>query len=260
MTMSSQNTAGQAIDQSLQGQVQHQHTPRVNVGSTERMITGAVGGILALTALRRSLPGLLVAGVGGMLVYRAVSGHCSAYEAMGIDTAHGNAEDGAAPEEYFNRGIHVVQSYTVNRSPEECYNFWRKFENLPRIMRHLESVTRVSEIRSHWVAVGPGGYRVEWDAEIINDEPNELIAWRSLGGADVDNAGSVRFVPAPGNRGTEVRVNIDYIPPAGVVGWAVAKLFGREPKQQIKEDLRHFKQIMETGEVATTEGQSSGTA
>src|SRR5205814_3086482 len=135
----------------------------------------------------------------------------------------------------------------------ELYGFWKNFENLPRFMRHLERVQKIDEQRSHWVAKGPAGYSVEWDAEIINDEPGQVIAWRSLAGASVDNAGSVRFVPAPGGRGTEVRVVIDYIPPAGVVGWAVAKLFGREPKQEIAEDLRRFKQKMEMGEVATVE-------
>jgi uncharacterized membrane protein len=140
----------------------------------------------------------------------------------------------------------------------ELYRYWRDFENLPRIMRHLKSVKKVDEKKSHWVVDAPMGRTVEWDAEIINDEPGSVIAWRSLAGAGVDNAGSVRFVPAPGNRGTEVRVNIDYIPPAGQVGAFVARLFGKNPKQEIQEDLRRFKQMMEAGEAPTTEGQPRG--
>ena len=121
---------------------------------------------------------------------------------------------------------------TINRTPWDLYQFWRNFENLPRFMKHLKSVKVLDEKRSHWVAKAPAGRTVEWDAEIINDEPNALIAWRSLGGADVDNAGSVRFVPGPEGRGTEVRVVIDYIPPAGRVGKWVAEALRQEPRQR----------------------------
>jgi uncharacterized membrane protein len=152
-----------------------------------------------------------------------------------------------------DRSIRVQKSITVNRSPEELYRFWRNFENLPRFMSHLESVQVTGEKRSHWRAKAPIGMRVEWDAEIINDRPNELIAWRSIEGADVDNAGSVHFKRAPGGRGTEVRVEMQYIPPGGVIGAAIAKLFGEEPGQQVSEDLRRFKQLMEAGEVVQSE-------
>jgi uncharacterized membrane protein len=145
---------------------------------------------------------------------------------------------------------------TINRSPQDLFNFWRNLENLPRFMRHLESVQNFGQ-RSHWVARGPLGVRVEWDAEIYRERPNEMIAWRSLEGADVDNTGSVHFTPAPVGRGTEVRVVLKYDPPAGKAGAAVAKLFGKAPEQQIREDLRRFKQLMEAGEVPTTEGQTS---
>ena len=144
------------------------------------------------------------------------------------------------------------QSYTIHKSPEELYRFWKNFENLPRFMRHLESVKKIDERRSHWVACGPAGYRVEWDAEIINDEPDQTIAWRSLGNADVDNAGSVRFVPHFDGRGTDVKVVIAYIPPAGRVGWAIARLFGADPQDQIREDLGRFKTMIESGELATS--------
>jgi uncharacterized membrane protein len=125
-------------------------------------------------------------------------------------------------------------------------------------MDHLESVTVQDDKRSHWVAKAPAGTTVEWDAEIINEKENELIAWRSLDGADVDNAGSVRFSEATGGRGTVVKVSLEYDPPAGIIGSLIAKLFGEEPSQQVQEDLHRFKQVMETGERPTTEGQSSG--
>jgi uncharacterized membrane protein len=232
--------------------------PEINVGDTERLITGAVGSLLVINGLKRlSIGGLIEAGIGAALVNRAVSGHCSIYGLLGVNTA----ENGAPPEEYFERGIHVVEVFTIDKPAHELYAFWRNFENLPRFMRHLESVTPVDPEcrRSRWVAKGPAGLRIQWDAEVINDEPDRVIAWRSLGGSDVDNAGSVRFVPAAGERGTEVRVTMDYIPPAGRVGSWIAKLFGRDADQMIREDLRRFKELMETGDIATTEGQSRGT-
>lgn len=151
-------------------------------------------------------------------------------------------------------GTTVSKSLIINRSPEELYRFWRDFENLPRFMKHLESVRVTADGRSHWVAKAPAGTSVEWDAEITEDRPNELIAWRSLEGSDVDNSGSVQFESAPGNRGTIVRVEIEYNPPGGVIGAAVAKLFGEEPGQQAQEDLRCLKQVMETGEVVLSDG------
>ena len=130
---------------------------------------------------------------------------------------------------------------------EELYQFWRNFENLPRFMDHLESVTIIDEGRSHWVVKGPAGIRVEWDAEIHNEIPNELIAWRSLAGSEVDNAGSVHFMPTEIGD-TEVRVVLRYDPPAGKLGATVARLFGEEPSRQVAEDLRRLKQVVEAGE------------
>ncbi|HEX5733034.1 MAG TPA: SRPBCC family protein [Blastocatellia bacterium] len=142
-----------------------------------------------------------------------------------------------------------VHTVTINHSPDELYRFWRDFENLPRFMSHLESVRITGERRSHWVAKAPAGTTVEWDAEITKDIPGQLIAWRSVEGADVENSGVVRFDPAPGGRGTEVRVELFYDPPGGLLGAGIAKLFGEEPGTQIKGDLYRFKQVMETGEV-----------
>jgi uncharacterized membrane protein len=146
------------------------------------------------------------------------------------------------------RGIRVMKSITVNRPPQDVYDFWRHFENLPRFMRHLESVESLGDGRSRWRAKAPAGTTVEWEAVITDDRPNELIAWRSVEGSDVWNTG-VRFRPAPGGRGTEVHVNIRYDPPGGVVTSALTKLFREEPGQQVRDDLRTFKQVMETGEV-----------
>jgi uncharacterized membrane protein len=148
----------------------------------------------------------------------------------------------------------VRNSLIINRAPEELYQYWRDFQNLPRVMRHLESVRVTGEGRSHWVAKAPAGTSVEWDAEVTEDRPNELIAWRSLEGSQVENSGSVRFEPAPGDRGTIVRVEINYTPPGGALGALVAKLFGEEPGQQAQESLRSFKQLMETGEVTVSDG------
>ena len=146
------------------------------------------------------------------------------------------------------RGSHVSKAITINRSPDEVYRFWRDFENLPRFMAHLKSVQSVNG-RSHWQAKGPLGTTIEWDADVVEDRPNELISWRSVAGADVNNRGSVRFRAAPGGRGTEVVVELTYEPPAGSLGVAAAKLLGEEPAQQIAGDLRRLKQVLETGEV-----------
>jgi uncharacterized membrane protein len=154
--------------------------------------------------------------------------------------------------------VQVKKSITINRSPEELYQFWRELQNLPRFMSDLESLQITGEKRSHWVANGPAGKRIEWDAEIIEDRANELIAWRSLEGSQVENSGSVQFEPARGKPGTVVRVELTYRPPAGVLGATIAKLFGAEPKQQLHENLHRFRQLMETGEIITTEGQPAG--
>ena len=158
-----------------------------------------------------------------------------------------------------NQGIHAKGSCIVNRAPEEVYSFWRNFENLPRFMRHLESVQDLGDGRSHWVVKGPAGMKVEWDATIVADVPGEVITWRSLENSDVDNAGAVRFERAPGGRGTIVKVNLEYNPVGGVLGATVAKLFGEEPEQQLDDDLRRFKQVMEIGEVVVSDATLLGT-
>lgn len=154
--------------------------------------------------------------------------------------------------------IQVKKSVTVNRPRAEVYRFWRDLENLPGFMHHLESVRNTGDRQSHWVVKAPGGTHVEWDAEIVEDTANELISWRSLPGGGVDNRGSVRFKEAPADRGTEVQVELEYDAPAGSAGALVAKLFGEEPNQQVRDDLRRFKQVMETGEVVRSDGSPEG--
>jgi uncharacterized membrane protein len=159
-----------------------------------------------------------------------------------------------AQHQTMDRGIiRTKRSVTVNRPVEEIYAFWRNFENLPQFMRHLESVTVTSDKLSHWVAKAPAHKSVEWEAELTEDRPNELIAWRSLPGSSVYNAGEVQFARAPGNRGTELRVTIEYDPPFGKLGSKIAMLWREEPGQQVADDLRHFKQVMETGEIVLSD-------
>lgn len=152
----------------------------------------------------------------------------------------------------------VKAAITVWRPREEIYAFWHDFQNLPRFMTHLEAVEPAGDGRSHWKAKAPTGGTVDWDAEVVTDLPNELIAWRSLPGADVENAGTVRFQPAPGGAGTEIRLDMEYKPPGGAVGVTLAKLFGEEPRQQVEDDLRRFKQVLEAGDVVRSDGSPEG--
>jgi uncharacterized membrane protein len=148
----------------------------------------------------------------------------------------------------YELGIRVDEEMPIQKSPEELYRFWRNLENLPRFMDHLLSVREIDDRTSRWVARGPAGYSVEWDAEIVNDIENELIGWRSLKGSQVDNGGSVRFERSP-NGGTIVRVSLQYNPPAGYVGAMIARMFGEAPEKTIATDLRRFKELMETGAI-----------
>lgn len=224
---------------------------RVNVGRVERGVSLASGlALLAYTVTRRPKLSLPLGLDAGYMIYRGATGHCVFYQMLGINRAEMNGHE----------GIRVERAVTVNRPRQELYQMWRDFENLPRFMEHLESVL-VDESdpgRSHWVAKGPLDRRVEWDAEVIEERENELLVWKSLPGSTVESMGRVEFADAPGGRGTAVQVSMEYNPPAGSLGAAFAKLLGREPGHQIKEDLRHFKQIMEAGEIPTVEGQPSG--
>jgi uncharacterized membrane protein len=225
-----------------------------NVSDIERWIALVAGGLLVTRGFTGRGPGLLSALAGGYLLYRAATGNCPGYQMLGISTAGPSGPNAAIPA---GHGVRVEHAITVNQPVNVVYRFWRGFENLPRFMPHLESVETTGDNRSHWVARGPLGLRVEWDAEIVTDTPNEVISWRSLDGSDVDTAGSVHFREA-GQGSTEVRVNLKYNPPGGKVGSAASRLLGQAPEQQIREDLQRFKEMIEAVRVVTPAGNSSG--
>jgi uncharacterized membrane protein len=228
-----------------------------NISDVERWLSLAAGTGLTLYGLsRRKTAGWMLTALGGMLIQRGATGHCHTYEALGINTA-GTGED-TRRALGGSGGTPVEESVTINRSIEELYRFWRNLENLPQFMQHLESVERITDTLSRWRARGPGGKIIEWNAEIINEVPNKVIGWRSIEGSDVVSAGSVNFDDAGPGRGTRVTVHLQYSPPGGKVGAAVARLFGRDAATEIREDLRRFKQMVETGEVPTNKGQSHG--
>jgi uncharacterized membrane protein len=216
-----------------------------NVDPVERVMSVAAGAALTLFGLRRfSLLRLGVAALGAKLVQRGISGHCPVYERLGVTTATGSGEGVRG-----NLGTKVERSIVVYAPPDKVYRFWRHFENLPRFMDNLEEVQVQDSTRSRWIARGPGGVKVEWDAEVINEVPDQLIAWRSTGG-NVGHAGSVHFEPGPGGRGTIVRVSMQYDPPGGSAGHAVASLLGGDAGTRIEQDLQNFKRMIESEAVA----------
>lgn len=229
-------------------QMDKQAMTNVNVSIGERYLSLMSGLVLVWRGLkRRDIRGLWMLATGGYLLARGMTGHCQLYKSLMINTAvETNPENVSVPHQ---QGTHVESSVTVHCPVEEVYAVWRNFENLPRIMSHLEAVEVMDDNRSHWVAKAPAGMKVEWDAEIINEVPNEVIAWRSLANAQIANAGSVRFIPKEDGQSTQLRVSLEYTPPAGKLGEIVAMLMGEEPKVQIREDLRNFKKAMESGEL-----------
>jgi uncharacterized membrane protein len=218
------------------------------VAELERWGSVASGAVAIAYGLSgRSRSRTLWSAAGTALVYRGLTGHCPVYSSLGVSTANGNETRAALGGD---GGIHVHESVRLEKPVDEVYRFWRRFENLPRFMTNLERVDDLGNGRSHWVAKGPAGINVEWDAEIINEVENKVIGWRSTPGGDVVTAGSVTFEPARAGRSTQVTVNLQYAAPAGPLGAWIATLFGREPSQTIREDLRRFKQLLEAGEVA----------
>ena len=238
-----------------------------NVSDSERVLSVGAGAALSALGLyelarHRRWLGVLPLLAGGALLARGVSGFCYLNQALGVK-GQGTAGPNIGAHGFLSRevpghgGVLVDKTITINRPREELFAFWRKLENLPTVMTHLESVHEHGTV-SHWVAQAPAMQGIEWTAEIVKETPNELIAWRSLPGAEVPNSGSVRFQELPDNRGTQVRVILEYSPPVGRLGALVAKLFLQEPGIQIEEDLRKWKQLMEAGETATIEGQPRG--
>lgn len=228
-------------------------THRTSIDALERVaaLTTATA-VVAYGLSRRNLPGVCLAAAATPLAYRGLSGEWPRVR-NGNSTRTGTRTALAG-----NRGIHVRESVRLEKPIDEVYRFWRNLENLPQFMRHLDSVEKVTDTISHWKAKGPGGTTVEWNAEIYNEEPSKLIAWRSIEGSDVVSAGSVNFDNAGPGRGTRVTVNLQYSPPGGKIGARIARLFGRDAATEIREDLRRFKQLVEAGEVPTTSGQPRG--
>jgi uncharacterized membrane protein len=217
-----------------------------NISDLEKWISLVAGAGLTLYGVSKARRGgWLLAGLGGMLIERGTTGHCRVYEAFNVNTAGTGSDTRRALGG--SAGLNVDESVTINRPVAELYRFWRNLENLPRFMQHLESVERLTDTLSRWRAKGPGGTTVEWDAEIINEVANKVIGWRSIEGSDVVSAGSVNFDEI-GPTQTQVRVKLQYSPPGGKVGAALAKLFGRDAATEIRDDLQRFKQLVEAGE------------
>lgn len=220
------------------------HDMPSSIASTESWLAlGSATLLLLYGAMRRSPAGALGAIAATPLLYRGITGRWPGFLADVMPEDTKTALSG-------ERGVRVHESIRLELPVNEVYRFWRRIENLPRFMSHLESVAENPDGRSHWVAVGPGDYRIEWDAEIFNEVENQMIAWRSLPGSDVISAGSVNFDAVRSGQSTQVSVNLQYAPPAGRAGDLVARLFGRAPTQIVREDLRRFKQLLEAGEVA----------
>ncbi len=234
-----------------------------NVSEMERWLSLVAGaGLMAYGLSKRNGAGLGWAAIGGSLAWRGASGHCSVYQAFGMNTRERGYEKGTGSNKGvpYELGIRVDNEIRIRKSPEELYRFWRNLENLPRFMSHVDSVRENENGTSHWVVAGPAGLKVEWDAEIVNEIENKLIGWRSLPGSQVDNGGSVHFDPA-GDGTTIVRVELQYNPPAGAVGARISRALGEDPAQMIREDMLRFRELMENGSVAarSTKQRASGT-
>ena len=229
----------------------------INVSQDERMLS-IVGGaaLAAFAAWRRDVTSIpaLIASVG--LMYKGFTGNSPLYRLLGKNSAvKTNPARVSVPHE---QGFHITRAVTINRPAADLYAFWHDPTNLPQVINYIESVQITGIDQAHWTIKLPGGMKAEFDVEVYTDTPNEFISWRSLPDSSVKNAGSIRFRPAPAGRGTEVQLTIEFVPPAGPLGKAVLNLFGEAPQQYISQFLREFKQVMETGEKATTEGQTSG--
>jgi uncharacterized membrane protein len=225
---------------------------RRNVGAIERAVSIAVGTTILASRLRKPGQGAAVA-AGTGLILRGAFGYCPVNAAVGRNTASDDTRIALGGP----RGLHIRRGVTIRRRPEEIYRFWRDLSNLAKFMSHVLEVREIDDRRSHWVIRGPAGRRLEWDAELITDEPGSLISWRTLPGADVVSAGSVRFKPTL--RGaTEVLLHLQYDPPGGAAARWILTLLGQDPDSHVREDLRRLKELLEAGELPTTSGQPTG--
>ena len=216
-----------------------------NMSDVERWLSIAAGIGLAGYGLakKKGVAAWTLVGFAALLVRRGATGHCDTYELFGINTA-GTGQD-TRRALGGSSGILVDESVTINQPIATLYRFWRNLENLPRFMRHLDSVERITDTLSRWRAKGPANTMVEWNAEIINEVPNKVIGWQSIEGSDVVSAGSVNFEELGEDRGTRVRVRLQYNPPGGKVGAAIVRLLGQDPATEIREDLQQFKRMVE---------------
>ena len=218
-----------------------------NISEVERWASMAGGvGLAAYGISKGRVPGWALAGLGALLFRRGMTGHCDTYQMLGFNTAGTRSDTRQALGG--SAGVIVEESVTIARPVSELYRFWRNLENLPRFMTHLHSVERITDTLSRWQAKGLAGTTVEWNAEIINEVPDQVIGWRSIEGSDVVSAGSVNFEEAGGS--TRVRIRLQYSPPLGKVGDAVARWMGSDAATQIREDLQRFKSLVETGQTA----------
>jgi uncharacterized membrane protein len=230
------------------------HNGSQNVGQAERAVSIAAGGALAAIGLRkRGVAGIAMALVGAELARRGLTGHCMLYEKLGVST-HGPADirdredvTGRAATVNARKAIKVERTIRIERRADELYDLWRDFSNLPHFMQYLESVQCTDSRYSHWIARLPGGKHVEWDAEIVNDIPGRLIAWKTVGEPDIAHAGSVHFTPLSNADAADVRIVFDYEPPfASTIGSITAQL-GITPDALVDRDLQRLKEYVEAG-------------
>lgn len=218
-----------------------------NVGSTERIVSAGLGGLLVASGVVRGrLPGLLLTAAGASLLYRGLSGFCALYQQLGINTneldgQHSGAQSGGLP---VVKGVKIEESFVIERSPHDLYEIWTKWEQLPTLLPHIKQIEVLSEGRTRWTAYAPVGATLTWEATTIKQEADRMVSWRSVGG-DVDTAGSVHFSDLGGGR-TEMRVSIQYDPPGGRATAMLAEFLGMGLDQRVREDLKQFKQRLES--------------
>ncbi len=230
---------------------QHSH----NVGGLDRTLSVIAGAGTLLGGAHGAsnglgLGGAVLGGLGAALLQRGFTGHCYVYEKLGISTLPNDRRKAGVPE---NLGQKIEQKVTIHQPPETVFRYWRDLRHLPRFMKRISRVDVDYDGSSHWVASGPAGSEIEWDARIIHEKPDELISWESLPGSDLQCAGAVRFEPARGGRGTEVTVTLSFRPPLGIIGALGGPLFKKALKRQLREDLRRLQQLLEAGELTTAE-------
>jgi uncharacterized membrane protein len=220
---------------------------QLNVGAIERTISVAGGSYLLVNSIAKKEMTVVKTLAAALLLFRGLTGHCPAYKAIGKNEI-----------DYHPKNINIKTTLTVNKPRHEVYGFWRRLENLPRYMKHLEKVTVIDENISEWKAKMPGGLgAITWRSQIVKDEPGALLSWQSVPGSGIENAGKIEFSDA-GNFGTEVHTVLSYHAPLGIIGEQAAKLLNPVFEAMVKEDIKNLKRFLETGEIPTIEGQPSG--